>query len=584
MQDVTPRTIGDKHVYSVTSEIRKYLDTKKLPEKNEIAAATARFIIEKHSDTVTVVNKFEVANSNTAPDLVLHKASGENVTVNLYKIQNNGSIQPKNLGAKSFIEKYFDSPSLQNEFNSYFKTVYHDFLSQSIKTLHGAYGKGLAEHEMREVLRKISPSFTAEMERFRSKFLYELREKCFELFLQEYNQQTDAVENAFNTFFMSDSLTVITRYAGNQLKSVDEFKVNTHEIKNVSISKVGMNTVGITSDNITLLLRFKFESGPASSIKLATSYSKPKGDQAIVKENRQAIQQFEEILSGSDYSTSEKSNSNAIGKCSEAIFYSQILKMNTSVRQLDKTNFIDMLTKYAPEITSTELEDIMKTTIGTVDSLMLFLKDRYGNYTMDSIELVPDAYLANRLNTADIELVLRVGSKYVTEPISLKAIAKASTSINCKNPGIGKILGSTYFNLDQEELDTVLNSAKEKFLNEEIDHRTALELISQNIGLQLASSGQEKLIKGTQSLLGTALVVVIYYRDKKYAFLEHDVTIRDIAVYPNAPTLIQHTLSWSDGEKVGLRVKFSGGQSKGWSSIKLACAYTFPRNKIQTLM
>ncbi|MCC3815210.1 hypothetical protein [Vibrio parahaemolyticus] len=583
MQKFTPRTIGDKHVCDVTAEIRTYIDTQQLPAEDEIAAATACFIIKRHNDIVAVVNKFEVENSNVAPDLTLHKKNGESVTVNLYKIQNSGSIQPKNLGALSFIEKYFNSPFLQQEFNAYFKMVYRDFLLHSLDTLCETYDNDIEDREMREELRTICPRFTPEIEQYRAKFLYELREKCFDLFLKEYNKKSGAIEKAFNTLFMTDSLTIITRYNGDKLKSVEEFKVDIHEITNVSISKVGMNTVGITSDNITLLLRFKFESGPASSIKLATSYSKPKGEPKIIEENCRALHLFEKVSSQDVFSTSNKSDSNAIGKCSEAIFYSQILKVDRSVLQLDKSNFIEIFETYSSKITRNEFEDIMQTAIGTVHGLIQFLKERYGDYSIDSIELVPDAYLVNRLNTADIELVLRVGSKYVTEPISLKAIANASSSINCKNPGIGQILGPTYFNLSQEQLDIVLNTAKASFLKKEINHRKALEIISKNIGEQLINSEPKNIINGAQALLGTALVVVVYYRDKKYAFLEHDVTIRDITVHRDNPTLIQHTLSWSDGEQIGLRVKFSRGQRYGWSSVKLACAYKFPQNKIKTL-
>ncbi|PNP21946.1 hypothetical protein AL471_014315 [Vibrio alginolyticus] len=583
MQKFTPRTIGDKHVCDVTAEIRTYIDTQQLPAEDEIAAATACFIIKRHNDIVAVVNKFEVENSNVAPDLTLCKKNGESITVNLYKIQNSSSIQPKNLGALSFIEKYFNSPHLQQEFNAYFKMVYRDFLFHSLDTLCKTYDNDIADREMREELRTICPSFTPEIEQYRAKFLYELREKCFDLFLKEYNKKSGAIEKAFNTLFMTDSLTIITRYNGDKLKSVEEFKVDIHEITNVSISKVGMNTVGITSDNITLLLRFKFESGPASSIKLATSYSKPKGEPKIIEENSRALHLFEKVSSQDVFSTSNTSDSNAIGKCSEAIFYSQILKVDRSVLQLDKSDFIEMFEAYSSKITRNEFEDIMQTAIGTVHGLIQFLKERYGDYSIDSIELVPDAYLVNRLNTADIELVLRVGNKYVTEPISLKAIANASSSINCKNPGIGQILGPTYFNLSQEQLDVVLNAAKASFLKKEINHRKALEIISKNIGEQLINAEPKNIINGAQALLGTALVVVVYYRDKKYAFLEHDVTIRDITVHRDNPTLIQHTLSWSDGEQIGLRVKFSRGQRYGWSSVKLACAYKFPQDKIKTL-
>ncbi|NOH97856.1 hypothetical protein [Vibrio sp. 99-70-13A1] len=584
MQSSTPRESGDLHVHAVTTQIRNYLDSQVLPEPGEIASATARFIIEKHNDIVEVTNKFEADNSNTAPDLALRKNDGETVCVNLYKIKNNQTIQPKNLGAKSFIEKYFGSPNLQGEFNSYFESAYRGFLSATTAAFSENFKKNATERELKDELKKVCPKFVPELEEFRSKFLYELREKCFGLFIKEYNQASGAIEQAFNALFMTSSFNVITRYDGNVLKGVEEFRVDVHETKNVSISKVGMNSVGITSDDITLLLRFKFESSPTSSIKLATSYSKPKVNQTIVNGNLRALSRFNEALSGEFKPEGSKANPNAIGKCSEAIFYSQILKVNSSARQLDENNFIDMFKKYSPNITENECEYITKTTVGAVDGLMEFLKRKHGEYTMDSIELVPDAYLDNRLDTADIELILKVDNKYVSEPISLKAIAKASNEINCKNPGIGQILGPTYFGLAQDELNAVLNDAKSQFAGNKLDHRGVLEAISKNIGVQLvqaANDQQEKIIKGAESLLGKALVVVVYYTDNKYAILEHDFSISKVEVYPESPSLIQTTLSWSDNdEEIRLRVKFSGSQRKGWTSVKLACAHIFPRSKI----
>ncbi len=588
MQSSNPRKSGDLHVQAVTSQIRSYLDSKVLPDLGGIASATARFIIEKHNDIVEVANKFEAENSNTAPDLALRKNDGETVCVNLYKIKNKQTIQPKNLGAKSFIEKYFNSPNLQDEFNSYFESAYRDFLSETTAVFSDNFKKDATERELKDELKKVCPKFVPEVEAFRSKFLYELREKCFGLFIKEYNQASGAIEQAFNALFMTSSFNVITRYDGDVLKGVEEFRVDVHETKNVSISKVGMNSVGITSDDITLLLRFKFESSPVSSIKLATSYSKPKADQTIVKGNLRALSRFNEALSGGFKPAGSQANPNAIGKCSEAIFYSQILKVNSSVRQLDENNFVDMFRKYSPNITENECECITKTTIGAVDGLMAFLKRKHGAYTMDSIELVPDAYLDNRLDTADIELILKVDNKYVSEPISLKAIAKASNEINCKNPGIGQILGPTYFGLAQDELNAVLGDVRDKFASDDVDHRGALEAISKNIGRQLAqafSDQQEQLIKGTESLLGKALVVIVYYVDNKYAVLEHGAPIPQVEVFPENPSLIQNTLSWAGGdEKIRLRVKFSGSQKHGWTSIKLACAYTFPRHKIQGMV
>ncbi|MFZ3438368.1 hypothetical protein L2D37_11555 [Vibrio harveyi] len=586
MPNPTPRKSGDLHVQAVTSEIQHYLQAKTLPKADGIASGTARFIIEQQSNISQVTNKFEADNSNVAPDLTLHLANGDVVCVNLFKIRPKRVIQPKNLGAKSFIAKYFGSASLQSEFNDYFAKVYRQFLLDSANRIVGDVSNEATERELKRLLKESCPKFTQELEEFRSKLLYELREKCFGLFLDEYNQASETIEKAFNSLFMTDSFNVITQYDGERLKGVKEFKIDVHEIKNVSISKVGSNSVGITADNITLLIRFKFESGPDSAIKLATSYATPKAENKIAQDNARSLQQFNDALSVTHKPEGGKANSNAIGKCSEAIFYAQLLKVNPNVIQLDNHAFIEMFAKYSPDITATEFEGIRATSVGAVDGLSAFLKEKHGDFKIDSIELVPDAYLDNRLNTADIELVLRVGDKYVTEPISLKAIAKATNTINCKNPGIGQILGNTYFDLRQEELNGTLEVLKETFINDDAGRSRTLECLSGNIGKQLANaveSEPQKLIKGTKALLGSALVVVVYYADNKYAVLEHDFSITKVQVQRDTPSLIQNTLSWSHGgDQVRLRVKFSGGQSHGWTSIKLACAYTFAKERIRS--
>ncbi len=145
-------------------------------------------------------------------------------------------------------------------------------------------------------------------------------------------------------------------------------------------------------------------------------------------------------------------------------FYAQLLKVNPNVIQLDNHAFIEMFAKYSPDITATEFEGIRATSVGAVDGLSAFLKEKHGDFKIDSIELVPDAYLDNRLNTADIELVLRVGDKYVTEPISLKAIAKATNTINCKTRVLGKFWGTLISTSDKKSSTARLRCLKKRSL------------------------------------------------------------------------------------------------------------------------
>lgn len=126
MTTPNPREIGEQHVKKVTAEIKRYLATGTFLDLCPIASATAKFILDNQKETTKAVCKFEADDSNTHPYILLTNTDGRKQSVNLFKIKNNQNIQPKNLGAKSFIAKYFESPELQVQFNEYFDLSYND--------------------------------------------------------------------------------------------------------------------------------------------------------------------------------------------------------------------------------------------------------------------------------------------------------------------------------------------------------------------------------------------------------------------------------------------------------------------------
>ena len=577
MVNLNPRQIGDKHVKDVALEIREYLSTGTFSNCSSIAAATAQFIMDRQNGIADVRGKFETDNTNTHPDLLLTTEDGKKIAVNLYKIKNSQKIQPKNLGAKSFIEKYFQSPELQGEFNAYFSAAYKDCLKDMVGAIKEVADKKETAREYKRQLKSYTFQSNEELNEIRSRFLYELREKCFLLFLQQYNERCEGMQNAFNELFMTDSFNVISRHKGNELIKVEEFKVVVPEVEKVSLSKIGANTLGLSIENITLTLRFKFESGPTSSIKLATSFTEKKTSTKVADENRKSLLSFESAVSKRLTKSAIGADQNAIGKCSESVFYSQLLKEIGGVKQLDKQSFIRMFTEYSNKVRNKDIADIIKTTAGAVNGLIQFLDKRYGDYVVESIELVPDNYLKNRLDTADIELVIKSSGKYTTEPVSLKATQKNSGSITCKNPGVGQIMGPTYFDLNQTILTALVARLKNDFTNSDDDRRETMREVSGNIGQQLINAPERNLIKGIQALLGRAVVVIVFYRQNQHLLLEHDEEgIKDILVHTNTPTYIQNTLQWLGGtEKISLRVKFSGGKHRGWSSLKLACSHNY---------
>jgi len=580
-----PREIGDQHVMEVARILREYLRDDIMPENLSLAGATALFIIENQQNILSVKSKFEAENSNTHPDLILTLHNGDNIVVNLYKIKNNQRIQPKNLGAKSFLARYFNSQNLQDEFNDYFEIVYLDFLNEILNTSDFYIDEDSSIEECKKEIRRLKPcitNFTEELNEFRSRLLYELREKCFSLFLNEYNTKSAGIESAFNELFMTDSMNIISRHKDDALVRIEEFKVDVGEIQNIKLSKMGSNTLGITSGNTSLLLRFKFESGPLSSIKLATSFAENKTEAEVVSENDTSLKAFQRALSKRLQINVSTTDKNAIGKCSESIFYCQLLEQNPDAKQLDSEGFVDMFAKYSLEIPEQDITAILTSTVDAVLNLLTFLNTKHGQYIVESIELVPDKYLKNRLDTADIELVLKAGEKYITEPVSLKATRTNTGSVVCKNPGGGQILGPTYFNLNQKIISDRIEELKANFINTEEGRRDVMSRISKDIGEQLAHATDEQLSRGVQALLGRAIVVIVFYRQNKHALLEHDKYISNISFHPNVPTNIQNELSWFDGiEKVQLRVKFSSGIGSGWSSIKLACTHKFSINDLK---
>jgi hypothetical protein len=187
--------------------------------------------------------------------------------------------------------------------------------------------------------------------------------------------------------------------------------------------------------------------------------------------------------------------------------------------------------------------------------------------------LVSDSYLINRLDSSDLKLILKVDNSIIEEAFSLKATAKRTTKITSKNPGIGQILGPQYFDLG-ESLTPVVKEIKEQFLLNKFDHRESLNEISKKLAEKLGQANQTSIKKGLQALIGSITMVITFYKQNDCVVLVHEKISSPIDVCSAYPSPSQTTLFWNEKkEELALRVKFSAGQSKGWSSIKLACEY-----------
>lgn len=572
-------TIGKKHVLNVGQALKESLAGNSIECFGETVTQTVHFIQHTYPNIDSVIGKYETNQPDASPDLKITLLNRKEVNINLFFIKGRATIQPKNLGAKSFLKKYFYSEGLQIYFNDFVKQEYELFL-QRILSLKG----DLAIYDRIPLLkRKIKnyyPKFHPDINPLRTQFLFNLREYCFELLKNEYNIGAKGIQYAFDELMMLKDTTIITRYTNkDKCLGVERWKSEIDGKKEIQIYKKGNDTIGIRAGNEALTLRFKFESDPTSSIKLATSYELFPEENTMAQKNLYSVRQFEKHLQKHVQLEKVKGKENAIGKCNEAMVYYRILKDNTTVNQVDEKEYRRMLTTYYDKVSSIDLEHIKKSSDTTAQRIYHYLRNKYKEYDIAEIQLVADSYLENRLDTSDLQLVLFVNQKYVIESFSLKAIAKRNLKITAKNPGAKQILGSTYFGIGS--LSLVIDETERKFKEGLLDHRQSLEIVSAELGRILKEASQESLRRGVRNLLGNKPTIVTIYKENTSLLSEYDAIQDCIEVFPGTPTAIQTTLRWNrHQEELSLRFKFSAGQSHGWSSLKLSCDYRLNYNKV----
>ena len=339
----------------------------------------------------------------------------------------------------------------------------------------------------------------------------------------------------------------------------------------IHIYKKGNDKIGIRFGTEALTIRFKFESSPTSSVKLATSYEYFPAEEGIVNKNSGSIKIFEGLLE-QHKQMNKKDDSNAVGKCNEAMVYYRILESDPKILQVDEVEFQVLIESYAPYISSKTLLNIQQSSKKAVEKIDEYLQRKYQAYKIEEIQLVPDNYLKDRLDTSDLKILVKVEEKYIEEHLSLKAVSKSGAKITVKNPGAGSILGPLYFDIGS--LALVTDEVKDKFNQKQLTSKQCLEVISAVLGESLRMANQKNLQNGLTAIRGTATTIITNYSKDKSLILEHDVIRGEVEVYPKTPSLIQTTLRWNDKqEELSLRVKFSKGKKHGWSSVKLACEY-----------
>ncbi|MGG4037633.1 hypothetical protein [Heyndrickxia ginsengihumi] len=566
-----PRLIGDMHVKAVQQALQQYIKKEPVAYYPVTVSRTVNFIINLFPNIESVISKFDTNNSNHAKDLILCIDKNKKVSINLFLIKKGGKIQPKNPGAKSFFSKYFLSNPLQEMFNRIFEKEYQDYLKKLVSLKLGKhYIKD--KRELKRLVLKYFPKFTDEINPHRETFLYGLREACFNLLTEFFNKKSEGFFYAYNIFFMTKDVNIVTSYGKTENDVyVEQFNPGSPQFSDIQIYKSGKHTVGIKFGEVALTLRFKFESNPISSIKLAASYDKFPNESQKESINRLTIQKMLALFNSHQYEKNPNS-SNSIGKCHEAITYYYFLKEFPNVAQVEPDECVELLRKYYSLVKTDVLEKLFRSTSTLVPVIKERLRQKYNTFKLESIELIPDSYIYDRLNTGDLQLILLVDKEYIVENISLKALAKRTNKITTKNPGIGTILGPTYFNVGS--MESVVNEIKVKFLIGELSHTESLEIISSELGVKLRNATQDQLKMGIENLLGKAMMVVTFYDENISYCKEHSKIEDEVIVHVKTPTAIQNTLAWNNGlETISLRVKFSRGHNHGWSSIKLTSEY-----------
>lgn len=566
-----PRKFGDRHVYKVNEALSLLINGAKINEYEKTVTDTVFYIVELYPNIKMVTSKFDEANTNTAKDLILHLDDGTNKHVNLFLIKKDSKIQMKNPGAKSFFSKYFLSEAMQELFNQKFEEYYTEFFKNVVK-ITGEESNAKDNRTLKRVIQNHFPRFTDEIETLRNIFLYKLREAAFTVVKEFYNDKDEGFSHAYHTLFMTDDTTIITRYGkyGGSV-SVERFSPSSPYFTAIEIYKLGKNSLGIKYGKTALTLRFKFESGPTSSIKLATSYDVFPSEAKNEAENKKTVRKMTELIDVHKY-VGASNQSNAIGKCHEAITYFYFLQYYPDVSQVELNECINLLSKYYHIVEPGALRALLDSTSTIVPAIREKLYDKYSDYEIESIELVPESYIKDRLDTGDLKLILKVDQTYQMESISLKALARKSKRLTTKNPGIGTILGPMYFNVG--DLTPVVQDVKDRFGEGEINHRKSLEILAQKIGRELEKAPQVNLRQGIENLLGKAMMAITFYQDNVSVCRGRVAITGSINVLVQTPTAIQTQLVWDNAtESINIRVKFSKGQAYGWSTVKLTAEY-----------
>lgn len=566
------KNIGNDHVKEVKNALLQLMEGNDI-EVNSAAVSTAFYLFKKHPNIQFIQSKFDFANSDQHPDINLRVENIE-IPYHLFKIKS-GVIQPRNLGGKSFLSNYFNETKLQEKFNSRSEQLLKYFYN-SILVNADEY---LSLKEMRKEIKLAGITFAnnIQAQKARKNILFSLRENALEIFHALLNNgRKDKIISGLNDLLFSGEKMLITSEKKSRFLVLEK----SHQFSytdSINIYRKGNDSIGFTDGKISLIIRFKFESQPNSPIKLTTSLS---DYEPVNRINTSLTTKFEttweDLISNAPIKTT--SDPNSIGKVNEALIYHYFLKNQSTIISDETKNdarHIENLKNYGSKLSKQTLKKLNSTCKQAIEiTLLPQIKTQYPNYSVSAISLTDEAYRLDIKDNSDIKILLNLNNSFFVKELgySLKANAKSSSIPVLKNPGFGTILGPNYFRVG----DTVNFSKelKKNFLEGKFNHTQVLEYANEYLANSLKSASIEQLKKGVSTIIGEVPTLHTFYEENSTKLSEVIRYEDDLNFKANCPTSINNSIFWnSDQEQLIMRVKFSGGHSKGWSSLKLACTY-----------
>ncbi|MGI1807154.1 hypothetical protein ACRPK8_15665 [Exiguobacterium sp. TDN 0502] len=559
---------GDEHTREVAMYLEQLIQEKSsLSEKQYPAIVVAQFLFTQFPKISEVKTKFDFERADHHADLYIYQ--DELIyPIHLFSLKKNATIQPKNPGAKSFLHKYFSLTEAQHTFN----TLLDKARSNLFKDI--AIHQGITDLYVSEVALKKSINALqldeSILKDYRKRFLEGIRDHCYSLLLDSLNEHQSDFFKGFKHLSMIEEYKVVFIEETYEIK-LEQQTIQTFE--SVHLLKKNNSSIHILLDDYELELRFKFESSLTSSIKLATKLSHTceltnQFQQKTRQLNTKWLSSFEDSLHTHTLLT-HSNKSNAIGRCHEVLTLYQFIKHNPTIHLVDPTQVHHTLTAYYSYLESDVLQQLIESAHVTNSVLLRYLKDMYGQYQIEQIQLVSDSYIANKLETADILLTLRYEQNLIELPLSLKALKVHNSVMTIKNPGAGTILSYQYFDVF-DEMQEFIARIKEKYLIGSISRQEVLSEVSNEITKHLSIASQHALVSGLKKMIGTNLSIVSFYQNSTCSIHPPIEVGGQIHVSQHSPTTTR--LTWSDGnEYLNFRVKFSAGASRGWSSLKLSC-------------